>query len=64
MQPSLVGRFSALQELTLSCNGLTATALPVLARWGGGVGWVTIDLCVCVCLQCYVLAGLCRVLCC
>ena len=35
MQPLLVGHCPALQELTLSCNSLTAAALPALTRWVG-----------------------------
>ena len=48
MQPSLTGgQFPALQELILSCNGLTAAALAALTRWVGQGVWQLVCAYVC-----------------
>ena len=39
LHPSLTGHFPALQELTLSCNHLTAGTIPALTRWVGKEVW-------------------------
>ena len=58
LHPSLTGHFPALQELTLSCNHLTAGTIPALTRWVGKEVW---HWPVCMCVNCAMVhAGLCQ----